>query len=153
MSTTAERPRIVGLDKWRREFEKEASKVLRTVVRQDLFDYLKIQLETNTQPDGSPRPSTSPQGKKKPSTIKAYEKKGWDTEHYLVATGESTKLNAKMSDGGLTLTITPERPEILGFHIPESQHRGKIDWMSISDGQAARTVKLLSTELAKRFRK
>ena len=63
--------------------------------------------------------------KKKDSTIKQYKKQGWNTTHWLVRTGESTKLVFKnLKDG---LSIKPRDPEDILQYVDQSE-----DWFVLN---------------------
>lgn len=112
-------------------------------------------LEHNLNPDGTPHPSTPPVGKKSAATVRAYQRRGWDTEHYLIRTGESAKLQHRFDDRGLTLTVSPVRPKILGYHVPKSRFRGQIEWVDVfapdASGRslASRVTELFGKALSK----
>jgi hypothetical protein len=145
------KPKITG----QREFIRKLKAAIGNVLDRDVSRYVIVtmdqRLATNENADGSPRPGSSPSGSKKPATVKAYKKKGWDTEHYLVATGKSTELKYRVS--GTTLIITPRTAkgrQILSYHIPRSQWRGNIKWLELNDKERGYINRRVAIGLKKR---
>lgn len=89
--------------------------------------YLHTLLMEKRQADGYPMPD------KADSTKKAYKKLGWDTEHYLVATGVSTQVFSDDSKPG-RIRFRPRNPKILSYHTPVRARDGmQIDWFRLGD--------------------
>ena len=143
--------KLTNVNKPISDMKRIISEALKTPVNTIARGDLNHQLGTNKQADGTPRPASSPVGKKYPATIKQYERHGWDTEHYLIRTGASTKLKSKMRDRGMTLEITPANTEILGYHIPENKWRGKMDWMSLTESASGKIIDVVRKRLRRRF--
>lgn len=114
--------------------------------------YLYALLVKNENADGTPRPGTPPQGAKHAKTIRRYAKLGWNTKHYLVATGKSTELKHQLTRGGTRLVIEPKGKKTLGYHIPESAHRGEIRWMELNESVQQEILETAQTELNRLFR-
>lgn len=126
--------------------------VLSGKVAAHVKSYLRQLLGANIQADGSPRPASPPAGQKYESTKKAYKRKGWDTEHYLVATGASTKLESRMI-GKKTLEITPANPTILGYHIPENErYRGEMTWMELNQSEQDTVMGIIRERIKRALR-
>ena len=116
--------------------------------------YLHALLESNRDASGKQRPSTKPAGRKKESTIRQYKRKGWNTETYLVRTGESIKLKHKIGKGGTRLTVEPASSKgrkILSYHIPKSAHRGEIHWMELNTKAEHKIIKRIRNRVRKRL--
>jgi len=94
-------------------------------------------------------------GEKAPDTIKAYKKKGWETEKYLVRTGDSTRLKHRVSKAGTKLTIEPasdEGFEILSHHLPKNKFRGLMGWMELNTKAEKKIIKRIRNRVRKRLR-
>jgi hypothetical protein len=102
-----------------------------------LMTYAENSIETQVQPSGDAYP------KKQPSTVKAYlakakpsTRKGstrkveiLDTEHYLVASGESTEIIVDHTQQD-TVIVKFRGQKILSYHVPFAEwnpHRGIYD--------------------------
>ena len=135
-----------------RDMRRIISEALKTPVNALARNDLRHQLATNKQADGTPRPASPPAGKKYPATIRQYKRHGWDTEHYLVRTGKSTKLKSRMRDRGMTLEIVPANPEILGYHVPKNErYRGEMSWMELTESAMGKISNIVRKRLWRRF--
>lgn len=105
---------LTGMDRADKAIHRALRKALAGRVKKFLMNDIRQRLDSQTQPDGSKFP------KKAESTKRAYRAKGWNTEKFLVATGESSRLQANVDQEGSTiqLMITPIGHEILSYNVP-----------------------------------
>lgn len=122
---------LTGMDRADRAIHKALRKALTGRVKTFVMRDLNQRLNAQEQPDGSAFP------KKAESTIKAYKSKGWNTEKFLVRTGESTRLSSTVNQRGSTieLEIKPIGHEVLAFHVPS-----RVEWFPDYTQGAARDV-------------
>jgi hypothetical protein len=81
--------------------------------------YLENQLESGVDAKGERFPE------KRESTKKAYDKKGYDTTHWLIRTGKSTGLNFNNTSGGFK--VSPFDAELL------KKVRRADDWFTLNE--------------------
>ena len=141
---------LTGMDR----AEKAISKAFRTAltgrVKKFIMADLNQRLKSQEQPDGSafPKKFQTEHGDK----VRAeYKRNGWNTEKFLIRTGESVRLSSAYSNrGGVhELTITPIGHEILSHHVPK-----RVEWFPDYSEGAARDVilNIMSEEVTNELR-
>lgn len=121
---------IVNIEKaWKEAFAECVPAIKLLIENQVVND-----LNSNRKANGSEQP------KKKDSTKTAYAKDGYDTENWLIRSGDSTKLKWKI--GKYSITVQPKGQEILGYHIDDAK-----DWFKLSDD----TIKKIMSIIKKKF--
>lgn len=126
--------KLTGVPQVTRVIERAITRSLGNRVQKFIKSELENALESQTQVDGSPFP------KKAESTKKAYRRKGWDTEHFLVATGKSSKLVHGQT--GMRLRVYPRGYDIQEFHLP------RVQWIGLPQGAQDRVVDILKEDIA-----
>ena len=131
--------KIVGLDEALRQVQANMKKTFRTKLEALVKEYLEEQIASQIDASGEKMP------KKSPATIKEYQKHGYNTEQFLVRTGESVKL--KTTINGDVMFIQPEGYKILANLIPS-----RVDWMTLNDEAVQKITDLFMKELSKEFK-
>jgi hypothetical protein len=118
-------------------YQKQLSASIRETIRIDVSRFLKDHfadtLSSNVDEDGNRFPE------KTESTKKSYSKNNWDTEHWLVRTGESTKIKAKINSDGIT--VSPAGKEIL------KKIKGAAGWFTLSDQTKNKIMEIIRRKL------
>lgn len=123
--------KLTGMDKADRAIHKAVKSALSGRVRKFIVNDLKQRLNAQEQPNGEAFPE------KAESTKRAYASRGWNTEKFLVRTGESTRLTHAINQrgGAIELVITPIGHEVLSYHVP-----GRVEWFPDYTKGASRDV-------------
>lgn len=136
----AVRYKLTGFKETADTIQDVLEKSIRTKVRDFVEEYLKQQLRDQVDSSGKQFPE------KKEATKKEYRKHNWNTEDYLIRTGESTKLKYKRTKDGFT--FEPKNPDILKKFVGD----GKIDWMSLNDKAIDDITDILLKELKRKLK-
>lgn len=131
--------KMTGFDQAIKEIQRNIQKTFDTRMESVIRDYLEAQIENQVDANKKAMP------KKAPKTIEEYQKHGYNTEKFLVRTGESTKLKFKKS--GNKITIEPAGPNILKNLIPS-----RVDWMTLNDEAIAKITNQFLEQLKKEFK-
>jgi hypothetical protein len=137
------RVKLHDWDEASQQVEKSLKAALAKPVPAYAIKYLRWLLQHNQQATGERMP------KKAASTIKAYKRKGYDTVHYLIASGESTKLAFHIENNGALVVIEPRRQDILGYHTPDDPKHGKVIWIELDEKAEQDIMEILETAVAK----
>lgn len=130
--------KFTGLDKALKEINDTVKASIKNDIPFIITEYLKNQLDTQIDASGKKMPE------KKESTKKYYKKYGWNTEKFLIRTGESTKLTTKNISNGIE--IEPKNPDILKKFIPS-----RVDWMTLNQQAIKKIVDILMEDLRKKL--
>lgn len=130
-----------------RQVEQAMTKVVRESLRTRVSAYitreLRDRLFAQKQVDGSPFPKKF-QTKTGDKVRKQYERKGWDTEHFYIRTGESYPLQTKTR--GTTLEVYPKGYETLAYN------KDRVQWIGLTDEDMRRIIEIISEDLRDEFR-
>lgn len=129
---------LKGMDAAARAINRAAHRALSGSVAKFLKGDAMNDLNAQIQPDGSPFPD------KAESTKRAYRRRGWDTERFLVRTGKSVRLTHEVYTraGTTTLEIRPMGWETLSYHVPD-----RVEWFSLTPDKVARCVQIMNEEI------
>jgi len=131
--------KLTGFQEAGKAIVENVKKTFNTKIEDIATDYLNYQLNAQIDANNEPMP------KKSLSTIKEYQKHGYNTEKFLVRTGESTKL--RVLKNGSTMVIQPEGYKILKNLIPN-----RVEWMVLNDEVIAKIREKFLEELRKEFK-
>lgn len=106
--------------------------------------FITGRLKRGVTADGEPMP------RKAASTIAQYRRKGWDTKHFLIRTGASTKLKSRVSGG--RLYVGPMDPDTLHYNTDESNGRNTLTFV-LAPHEQNEVVDFLKAEIAKRLKR
>lgn len=122
---------LKGMDRAERAIDKAIHNALAGRVKKFIMNDLNQRLHAQEQPNGQSFP------KKAESTKKAYRRMGWNTEKFLIRTGESVRLTAAYNRraGTQELVITPIGHDVLSYHVPD-----RVKWFPDYSTGAARDV-------------
>ena len=135
---TAKRPQLTGLREWSDGFYKRTIRVIQLELAPEAKRSLDRLLLENRQANTKPMPE------KLEATKKAYKRKGYNTENFLVRTGASTRILIKRVKTGATLR--PAKPEILQYHDVNaggSFPTQRVDWFRLNFGTRQKLLRLL----------
>jgi len=104
---------------------------------QEFKNQLNSDLLNNQAADGTQAPS------KKESTKKAYRPHGWDEEHWLVRTGNSTKFRMEKTTNGIQIRLPDWSDNPLKYH-EYTEH-----WFQLSEDSKRRVVEALVQKLGR----
>lgn len=119
---------------------KAIDKSVKETLKKEVADYVvaksKEELRSQVGSNGEKMPE------KAEFTKREYTKYGWNTEDFLIRTGESTRLKVKKTQTGIE--VIPQNPKILSYNIPS-----RVDWMSINKKDIDKIIDILSKQLKK----
>jgi len=131
--------KMTGFNQAMNEIKRNLQNTFNTKIEEVIKDYLEAQLSAQVDANAKPMP------KKAPATIKEYAKQGWNTDKFLIRTGDSTKL--KITKSGNKMIVEPEGADVLKNLIPR-----RVEWMSLNDEAVKQITNKFLEELKKEFK-
>lgn len=132
---------LKGFDKIVGVIDKAVRKSLQGKVTAFVKANAERQLTWQRDKEGEPMPE------KAESTKRQYRRKGWNTEKFLVRTGQSTKMVANW-DGG-DWVIYPQGQTRLGYHITPDDGPARTRWVQPTQALYDEINKIISEEIAR----
>ena len=127
---------LKGFDRVEKRIVDTVDTAMRTKVKDHVIKHAELNLSFQRDKTGQMMP------KKAESTKKQYRRKGWDTEKFLVRTGQSTVMRYEWLNH--ELTVYPQGQTVLAYHVPE-----RTDWVQPTAALIEEVENILSKELAR----
>lgn len=127
---------LKGFDRAEKAITGAVDKAMRTTVKDYVIARAKFQLKMQIDKRGEQMPD------KAESTKRAYRRKGYDTENFLVASGKSTEMMYEWLNH--VLTVYPRGQVILGYNVPK-----RTEWVQPTDDLMNGVNLLISEEIAR----
>ena len=126
--------KLIGLIEIHKNIERQIEKIIKFdfQFKKMLDNYFQGMIDAKHDARGTPFP------KKKESTKRAYEKKGYDTEHWLRASGRGTKLNITLLSNGIKIEPTGDYIK----YVEQSDW-----WLLLSDNMKEEIIKYITMNI------
>lgn len=127
---------LKGFDRAGKVIESAVDRAMRTTVKDYVIARAKFSLNLQRDKDGNPMPD------KAESTKRAYRRKGYDTERFLVASGKSTEMMYEWYNH--VLTVYPRGQKILSYNV-----ESRTKWVQPEKDLMNGVNQLISEEIAR----
>jgi len=128
-----------------RAIDRAGKKTIRTRIRGFLEQYATENIVAQTGADGKPFP------RKADSTIEQYRRRGWNTEQFLIRTGQSVKLTFSQTATSVRMVpfgATDAGDRILEFHDPS-----RVQWLTpLPDDFKNRVLRIFADDVERILR-
>jgi hypothetical protein len=123
-----------------KDIERETIRIIKTDVPKLISDILRSEIDNQVDAEGKKFPT------KKPATKIAYEKKGLDKNHWLVASGKATNYpSLKLKKEKLTngIKLNPRDPNNILQYVEQAD-----SWFMISDKAQEEIMEYIQDKIA-----